>query len=75
MARITKAEKAEAKRKQEERIAAAVAIVQGGKCPYCGAGLRRNLALTGWWQCRQFGAVGFRENADKPSCSFQTFTQ
>lgn len=48
-------------------------IVRSGKCPTCGAALKRNLALTGWWQCEQFGAVGFRKDGSKPSCSWQTF--
>lgn len=74
MPRMTKAEKAAIKAKHEARITEARAIVATGKCPTCGAGLRSNLALTGWWQCKQLGAVGFREIADKPSCNFQTFT-
>lgn len=45
----------------------------GGKCPRCGRSLRQNLALTGWYQCEQLGAVGFRKDADQPSCDFQTF--
>lgn len=62
-----------------ERIAAAhaetKAVVASGKCPVCGAGLRRNLSLTGWWQCEQLGAEGFRKDASKPSCSWQGFTE
>ena len=54
--------------------AEAQATVATGCCPQCGAGLRRNLALTGWWQCEQFGAEGFRKDSSKPACSFQTFT-
>lgn len=50
------------------------AIVATGKCPDCGAPLRRNLALTGWWQCSQLGADGFRADSSKPSCSWQGFT-
>jgi hypothetical protein len=56
------------------RIAEAVAIVETGKCPECGATLRRNLSLAGWWQCSQYGAEGFRADSAKPSCCFQTFT-
>lgn len=74
MPRITKAQKAAEKAKRERIQAEAVAIVNSGKCPQCGAGLRRNLALTGWWQCEQSGAVGFRKDSSKPSCSFQCFT-
>lgn len=50
-------------------------IVAGGKCPQCGSGLRRNLALTGWWQCEQYGADGFRARSEDPACSWQTFTE
>lgn len=53
----------------------AAAIVATGKCPDCGSGLRRNLALTGWWTCEQRGADGFRKDSTKPSCEFQTFTR
>jgi len=56
------------------RIAEAKAIVSTGVCPDCGARLRRNLSLTGWWQCSQLGADGFRADSTKPSCNFQTFT-
>lgn len=51
-----------------------VAIVKTGVCPQCGAGLHRNSSMTGWWQCDQYGSVGFRKDADKPACSFQCFT-
>jgi len=60
--------------KREVLIAKAQAIVATGKCPDCGSPLRRNLALTGWFQCSQHGADGFRADSSKPSCSFQTFT-
>lgn len=56
------------------RIAQAIEIVKTGKCPQCGSGLRRNLSLTGWWQCEQYGSVGFRKDDNKADCSFQTFT-
>ena len=51
------------------------AIVRTGKCPRCGAALRRNLSLSGWWQCEQLGAEGFRKDASRPSCSFDCFTE
>jgi len=51
-----------------ESIAKAQAVVKAGKCPMCGAGLKRNLALNGWWQCETLG-IG-REN----KCPFQCFT-
>lgn len=50
-------------------------IVKSGKCPTCGSGLKRNLALAGWYQCEQFGAEQFRKDPLKPACSFQTFTE
>ena len=50
-------------------------IVSTGRCPQCQAGLHRNLALHGWWQCDRFGAEGFRKDTTGESCSFQTFTQ
>lgn len=49
-------------------------IVAAGVCPQCGRKLRQNLALTGWWQCSQFGAIGFRADAEQPSCDWQGFT-
>lgn len=60
--------------KDAARIAAAKAIVATGKCPTCGRVLRRNPSLTGWWQCSQLGAVGFRADASQPSCDWQTST-
>ena len=57
----------------EKRRQANREIVAKGVCPDCGRGLKRNLALTGWWQCEQFGAVGFRKDSESPSCNFQTF--
>lgn len=73
--RMTKAEKAAEKAKREARVAEAKAIVATGVCPQCGCGLRRNLALSGWWMCQQYGSEGFRKDDSKPSCSFQTFTE
>lgn len=58
-----------------KRYAEAARIVATGKCPDCGASLRRNLALRGWWQCEQFGAVGFRADSTRAACGFQTFTE
>ena len=69
-----RAQREERKREIEQRIAEAIKIVQTGSCPQCGSGLRRNLSLTGWWQCEQYGSKGFRKNDDAPECSFQTFT-
>lgn len=50
-------------------------VVASGKCPDCGAGLSRNLGLTGWWQCEQLGAVNFRKDSTKPACHWQGFTE
>jgi hypothetical protein len=58
-----------------QHIAAAIRIVRRGDCPQCGARLRRNNALAGWWQCEQYGAEGFRKDSSKPDCSFQIFTE
>lgn len=61
-------------KRHTECVAQARAIVATGQCPYCGRALRRNLAISGWWQCSQYGAEGFRADSAAPSCSFQTFT-
>lgn len=50
-------------------------IVATGVCPQCGRKLKRNLSMTGWWQCSQFGAIGFRADPEQPSCSWQGFTE
>lgn len=50
-------------------------VVASGICPICGSGLRRNSSMTGWWQCEQYGAVGFRKDSTKPDCNWQGFTQ
>lgn len=78
-ARQRKIEIAAERRAQAARMEAQRAevrtVVATGHCPTCGAGLKRNLSLTGWWQCQQLGAVGFRIDASKPSCSWQGFTE
>jgi hypothetical protein len=51
------------------------AIVATGKCPQCGRPLRRNWVMTGWWQCVQLGAVGFREDSTQPPCNWQGFVE
>lgn len=58
-----------------EYYAEAMKIVATGKCPKCGAGIHRNLSLSGWWQCDQYGAETHRKRADLPACSWQTFTE
>lgn len=75
MPRLTKAQKAAEKSRLEACYAEARATVATGKCPRCGRPLRRNLSITGWWQCSQFGAEGFRTDSSQPSCDFQTFTE
>lgn len=70
-----KAANAASKARIEAAHAETRAVVATGKCPTCGAGLKRNLSLTGWWQCEQLGAEGFRKDATKPSCSWQGFTE
>jgi ribosomal protein L37AE/L43A len=79
---MTKEEKAQRKTQREAqkaRIEKAQAeartIVVTGVCPQCGKPLRRNLSLSGWWQCEQFGAVGWRKSSELPPCSFQCFTE
>lgn len=66
---------AESKARIEKAHAEAREILKTGKCPRCGRSLRRNLALSGWWQCSQLGAEGFRADASQPSCDFQMFTE
>lgn len=48
-------------------------IVERGLCPTCGGALKINLALSGWYQCEQFGSDRFRKDPTKPSCNFQCF--
>ena len=75
-ARATKKQAAAASAARLEAIHAEVwQVVKSGKCPTCGRKLRNNLSITGWWQCSQLGAVGFRAEADQPSCDWQGFTQ
>ena len=74
-ARLRKRVVAQHAARMAERHAEAEQIVGTGKCPECGAALRRNNALAGWWQCSQFGAEGFQADPNKPACSFQTFTE
>jgi len=51
------------------------AIVATGACPRCGGALVRNLGLSGWWQCAQFGSPAFRRDPSKPPCPWQGFTE
>ncbi len=49
------------------------AIVQSGKCPDCGRALKRNTALSSWWQCEQYGEPTRRKDPSAPECAFQCF--
>ena len=64
---------------REERIERAKEIFRGhvsrGICPTCGGKLKRNLSMTGWWQCEQFGAENFRKDPTRSSCNFQGFKE
>ena len=51
------------------------AIVTANRCPQCGRGVHRNLALSGWFQCDGFGAPERRRDPNGPGCSWQGFTQ
>lgn len=76
---MTAAERKAERQASAERMAAAKAatrsVVATGHCPQCGAPLRRNLALTGWWQCSQYGADGWRADNSKHACDWQGFTE
>ncbi len=65
------------KARSERLYAEAQAHVERGTCPYCGTALKRNSALTGWWQCGAYACEAMRAPEFKglPSCSFQCFTK
>lgn len=71
---MTKIERQTHQDRMDKIHAEVSAIVQTGKCPDCGRGLKRNLSMAGWYQCEQLGAEGFRKDASLPSCSWQGFT-
>ena len=71
----TKRRHAEGRIAQQARYREVAAIVATGRCPQCGSQVKRNLALTGWWQCSQFGSDGFRADSSKPQCSWQGFAE
>ena len=62
---------------RDARYAEAQRVVATGLCPDCGAKLRRNSSLAGWWQCGRLGAPGFKtaEYEGTGDCSFQCFTE
>lgn len=68
------ARKASELRMAEGRKEAAQALAEN-RCPVCGGPVRVNLAMTGWVQCAQFGAEGFRADSTRPACSWQGFTK
>jgi hypothetical protein len=68
------ARKASELRQKTARKEAYLALVNN-QCPKCGLEVRTNLALTGWVQCSQFGAEGFRAVPSMPSCDWQGFTE
>jgi hypothetical protein len=70
-----RAEWAASKARIEAAQSATRAVVKAGVCPDCGSAIKRNLALTGWYQCVQFGAIGWRLDANKPQCNWQGFTE
>lgn len=72
---MTKTDRKAQADRMEAAKAETQAVVAKGECPLCGSGLRRNLALAGWWQCEQLGMEGFRKDNSKPSCSWQGFTE
>lgn len=61
--------------KRALRFHDAAVIVAAGRCPVCGQGIHRNIALTGWWQCDGYGAEGFRKAGAIHGCDWQTFTR
>lgn len=73
--RENKAAKAEADARMAAARAEAQAAVTANKCPCCGAGVHRNLALTGWVQCDRFGSEGFRVDTTGAQCLWQGFTR
>ena len=58
-----------------EAQATARAALEANCCPTCGGAVKQNLALSGWVQCAQFGAVGFRADSNRPACPWQGFTR
>jgi len=66
---------AESKRRIEAAHAEAAEALRTNTCPTCGRKVRRNLSLTGWVQCEQFGAPAFRKDSTAAPCDWQGFTQ
>lgn len=74
---MTRKEKKEHEERMRKIHEENMAIVQTGKCPRCGQPLKRNLALTGWWQCVCYASLPMRDPKykDLPSCDFQCFVE
>lgn len=77
LTRTQRAERMAAKQAAEARREAVLlegrTAIQLNKCPRCGRPVRRNLALTGWVQCSQYGADGFRADSSQPECEWKGF--
>jgi ssDNA-binding Zn-finger/Zn-ribbon topoisomerase 1 len=72
---VAAAERKAARARIAQAQAETRAVVATGCCPDCGRKLRRNLSLTGWWQCSQYGSEQFRVEPAQPACSWQGFTE
>ena len=71
---INAQQRAASKARMEAAYVEARSIVATGKCPRCGSALKRNLSITGWWQCGQFGEPPFRLNSKGPECNWYCMT-
>lgn len=70
---IAELERAAKERARTLQTNAEIAKAIKDGCPCCSRAIKRNLSLTGWWQCSQFGAVGFRADSNMPACNWQAF--
>ena len=62
-------------KRMAECYAEARKVVLTGRCPLCGDNLERNLALSGWFQCANYGTRKLDNGrADNQNCDYQTFT-
>jgi len=71
---INAQQRAASKARMEVAYVEARLIVATGKCPRCGSPLKRNLSITGWWQCGQLGEPSFRTNPKGPECTWECMT-
>ena len=58
---------------KKERNTEYMKVLAKGLCPKCGSKLKRNLSISGWWQCEQYGAVTHRARPNDPQCEYQLF--